>query len=314
MVDYYDEDAVTSVLDLEALLPVIEDAFIAQHEGRVERPPRPHYPIGVGREPAPTEPTGTGLCMPAYIHGSPYAVTKLATVFEGNTAKNLPTVSAQILVHDADDGQARALLAATAITNARTGCIGGLGAQKLASDPVSLAVFGAGTQARWQTRAIDAATDLESVSIYAPSDSRERCAQELDGQLDAPVSAVSSPKAALEEATVIVTATTATEPVFDGRDLNPGTLVIAVGAYTATMRELDDHTIERAHTVYADVPEEAIETGDLRDHTTLEPVPFGECCLEGATAATDDGDITVLKSVGTAVLDAATVAFVLERL
>ncbi len=321
------EDDVTELLDLEALIPHLADAFVAQHEGRVERPDRPHYPIGTGRDPDSKAASGTGLAMPAYIHGAPYAVTKLATVFEGNEARGLPTVTAQILVHDADDGQPVALLAGTTITSARTGCIGGLAARELAADPVSLAVFGAGTQARWQTRAIAAGTTLESVVIYSPSDSRLTCARELDGELEASVRAVDSPEAALADASVVVTATTSTEPVFDGAALESGALVIAVGAYTDEMRELDDRTIERARWVYADVPEEARETGDLRHHEELEIEPFGGLFAASSAPDADSagtqsgerpptneaGDVTVCASVGTAVLDAATAAFVLEH-
>ena len=321
MVRILDADDVRSVVDLERLLPLIEDAFAKQYVGAVERPDRPHYSIGVGRGDDPERPTGTGLCMPAYVHGSPYVATKLATVFEGNADRGLATVTAQIALDDADTGLPVAYLDGTTITSARTGCIGGVGARALGPDgPVRLAVFGAGTQARWQTRAIDAATDLESVRIYAPSDSRERCAADLEGELeDVAVSAVASPAAALEGANVVVTATTSTEPVFDGDDLEPESLVVAVGAYTAEMRELDDRTIERAACVYADVPAEARGTGDLCHHSDLELEALGrvfatdEAVETASTVSTGSADVVVLSSVGTAVLDAVTAADVYDR-
>ncbi|WP_255169819.1 ornithine cyclodeaminase family protein [Natrononativus amylolyticus] len=313
MVRILSEDDVASVLDLEELLSVVAEAFEKQGEGAVERPERPHYPVGIGRDESdPERPLGTGLCMPAYVHGAAYAVTKLAAVFEGNEARGLPTVNAQIALTDADCGLPVGYLAGTLITNARTGCIGGLAARELAATgPVRLAVFGAGTQARWQTRAVAAATPLESVRVYSPSDSRERCASELDAELEAPVTAVSSPTAALEEATVVVTATTSTEPVFSGAALEPGTLVIAVGAYTPAMRELDAETVERAACVFADVPSEALETGDLREQA-VDPIPFA-AALSGEAGRRSDEEILVLSSVGSAVLDAAAAAFLFDR-
>ncbi|MFP8889204.1 ornithine cyclodeaminase family protein [Natrialbaceae archaeon A-CW2] len=321
MVRVIPDDDVRSLIDLETLLPVVADGFAAQYAGAVERPERPHYPIGSGLETVnPEQPLGTGLCMPAYVHGSPYVVTKLATVFEGNEARGLPTVSARIAVDDAETGQPLAYLAGTAITNARTGCIGGLAARELArKEPVSLAVIGAGAQARWQTRAIDAATDLESVRVYSPSDSRVRCAADLDGELSVPVEAVSSPVRALEGASVVVTATTSTEPVFDGGDLEAGALVIAVGAYTPDMRELDDRTLERAERVYADVPEEARETGDLCVHPDLEVDDFGGRFVDEGTVTSpipgrqSPDEILVLSSVGSAVFDAVTASQLYER-
>ncbi|WP_137290001.1 ornithine cyclodeaminase family protein [Natronorubrum halophilum] len=327
-----DED-IASVLDLETLLPVVAEAFDKQRSGAVERPERPHYPIGAGTDPdAPEEPTGTGLCMPAYIHGASYAATKLVAVCEDNPERGLPTVTAQITLTDAETGQPVGYLAGDRITNARTGCIGGLAARELATDgvsrvprstdrgsslraPLELAVIGAGAQARWQTRAIAAAVGvdrLESIRIYSPSDSRDECARDLESELGAPVAAVSSPRAAVADASIVVTATTSTEPVFPGEALEAGALVIAVGAYTPAMRELDATTVERASRIVADVPDEAGETGDLREHDDLEIRSFGDV-LAGDDGRVSGDEIIVLESVGSAVLDAATAEFVFDR-
>ncbi|SDK25199.1 ornithine cyclodeaminase family protein [Natronorubrum texcoconense] len=317
MVRVLSDEDIASVLDLEALLPVVADAFEKQRTGAVERPERPHYPIGRGLDPdAPTEPTGTGLCMPAYVHGADYAATKLVAVVEDNPERGLPTVTAQISLANAETGQPVGYLAGNRITNARTGCIGGLAARELAADgPIELAVIGAGTQARWQTRAIAAAVGvdrLESIRVYSPSDSRIGCAQELESELGVDATPVSSSREAVEDASVVVTTTTSTEPVFPGEALAAGTLVIAVGAYTPEMRELDDTTIERAARVVADVPNEAAETGDLRGHDDLELRSLGEV-LAGNYGRESADEIVVLESVGTAVLDAAAAEFVFDR-
>lgn len=317
MVRVLSDADVSSVLDLEALLPVVAEAFEKQREGAVERPERPHYPIGRGTNPdAPEQPTGTGLCMPAYIHGTPYAATKLVAVCPDNPERKLPTVTAQIALTDAETGQPVGYLAGNRITNARTGCIGGLAARELApAGSLEVGVIGAGTQARWQTRAIAAAvgTDrLESIRIYSPSDSRFECARALESALGVSASAVSSPRETVEDADVVITTTTSTEPVFPGDALATGALVVAVGAYTAEMRELDERTVERATRVFADVPEEARETGDLREHDDLEVVPFGDV-LVGRTDRPSSEEVLVLESVGSAVLDAAAATFVFER-
>lgn len=313
MVRILSDDDVSSVLELEELLSVVADAFEAQRRGAVERPDRPHYPIGAGLDPDdPDEPAGTGLCMPAYVHGAKYVATKLVTVHEGNPGRGLPTVNAQVVLAEAATGRPVALMAGNRITNARTGCIGGLAARELAVGDVDLAVVGAGTQARWQARAIAAATSLSSIRIYSPSDSRVECARELEDELDVPSTPVSSAGEAVADATVVVTATTSQEPVFDGADLGPGTVVIAVGAFTPEMRELDAETVDRAATVYGDVPGEAVETGDLRHAGGLEVVPFAEA-LAGERGRTADEEVIVVESVGTAVLDAATAEHVHDR-
>lgn len=305
-----DDDAVDSLLSLEALLSVIEEAFLKQGRGEVERPERPHFPVGEGFD-GRTDSAGTGLAMPAYVHGDPAYATKLASVFPGNAdpAVDRPTVQAQVLLTDASNGAPLALLAGERITNARTGCIGGLAARELAagSGPVDLAVIGAGQQARWQTRAIDAARGVDRTRIYSPTpDSREGCAADLrNGGIAA--EAVDAAEAAVRDADVVVTATTSETPVFPGEALADGALVIAVGAYEASMRELDRTTFERADRVFADVPEEVAAVGDVVDNevdparlTPLSAVFEGEAGRESAD------EVIVVESVGSAVLDTAT--------
>jgi len=305
------DDDVASLLDLPALLPEIERAFRKQGRGEVERPERPHFSVGTGLD--DDDPLGTGLTMPAYIHGDERYVTKLASVHEDNADRGLPTVQAQIVVSDARTGEPAGLLAGTRITNARTGCIGGLAADHLAvgDGPVRLGVVGAGTQARWQTRAIAAARGVESARIYSPSDSRAACATDLRAAgIDA--EAVDSPRAAVSGADVVVTATTATEPVFPGDALADGTLVVAVGAYTAEMRELDATTVSRAVQLFGDVPAEVAETGDFPDHDAAAFTPLS-AVFEGAAGRESEDQILVVASVGSAVLDAAAATALFER-
>lgn len=304
-------DDVETVLDLAELLEAVERGLIAQFEGRVERPDRPHYPIGRGLRGEP--PLGTGLVMPAYVHGSETAATKLVGVFEGNAERGLPTIHAQILLTDAGTGEPRVLMDGTTVTNARTGCIGGVSARALTEGPIALGVLGAGAQARWQTRAIGTACPVERVAIYSPSDSRHGCAEDLrDDGFDAV--AVDSSTAAVTDADVVVTATTSAEPVFPADALAEGAIVIAIGAYTADMQELEAAVLEGAATVFADVPAEVATIGDLlaTELTEDELVPLG-ALLAGASSPPPVGEPVVVESVGSAVLDAVAAGMVYDR-
>lgn len=304
------DDDVSTLLSLADLLPVVSDALVAQGAGRVERPPRPHYPVGGdddGRNPA-----GTALTMPAYLHGADTYATKLASVHEGNPEQGLPTIHAQVMVNDAHTGEALALFDGVRVTNARTSCVGGLAISHLVDGPVTLGVLGGGAQARWQTRAVDAATDLRGVKVYSPN-SREACATDLRAEgIDA--RAVESPEEAVRGSNAVVTATTSREPVFPGSALDPGTVVVGIGAYTDAMRELDGTTMERAARVFADVPEEVAEVGDVADAGLAESdlVPFSDV-LTGEAGRDDAEEILVVDSVGSAVMDAATADYLYER-
>lgn len=204
-------------------------------------------------------------------------------------------------------------MAGTTLTNARTGCIGALGVRELASETATLGVIGAGPQARWQTRAIDTVASLSDVRVYSPSDSRRACADHLS-QEDIPARAVDTPSAAVEGADTVVTATTATEPVFPPDALEPGTLVVAVGAFTEGMQELPPAVLERAAAVFADVPGEVAETGDIvrSSLAAADLVAFGTVLETGYERDSPD-DVLVLDSVGSATLDAAAATTVYRR-
>ncbi|MDY6764336.1 MAG: ornithine cyclodeaminase family protein [Halobacteria archaeon] len=307
MVRVLSDKDIQGLLDLNDLLGVVEDAFVKQGRDEVERPERPHFDVGTGLDPDNrAEPQGMGLVMPAYIHGAEHYATKIVSVHEKNKKKDLPTVNAQIALVNADNGLPSAYMAGTRITNARTGCIGGLSARELAHEPVKLGVIGAGTQARWQSRAIATATNVEEIRVYSPSDSKYECAEDLKSLLDVSATAVSTPREAVEGANVVVTATTATEPVFPGDALSDDTLVVAVGAYTAEMQEIDLTTVERAARIFADVPEEVRGIGDIKNTIPdVELIPLSEV-FEGNAGRETEDEIIVVDSVGTAVLDAAT--------
>lgn len=310
MVTVLTADEVESCCDVESVLPAVETALVEQAEGNVERPDRPHFPVGTGLD--GDDMAGTALTMPAYVHGEEYYVTKLASVHDGNESRGLPTIQAQIALTDARTGTPVAYMPGTRVTNVRTGCVGGLATGALAAEPVRLAVIGAGAQARWQTRAIAATSELESVSVYSRSDSKYECAEDLraDG---IPADAAETAAAAVSNATVVVTATTSTEPVFP-TDATDAELVVAIGAYNATMQELEADLVERADRVFADVPAEAIETGDLRGTTLNEAdlLPLADAFTGERPAEPGDG-LTVVKSVGSAVMDLTASTAVYEQ-
>lgn len=308
MVRVLSEDDVKQHLDLPDLVDVVGDALARQAAGEVERPDRPHFPVGSGLD--GPEPTGTGIAMPAYVHGDEYHATKLVGVHEGNVDRGLPTINAQIALTDARTGLPEALVAGTTITNARTGCVGALAVRELAPDAVTLGVIGAGAQARWQTRAIATVADLADVRVHSPSESRHECAADLS-ERGLPARAVDDPAAAVTDADVVVTATTATEPVFPASALEKDALVVAVGAFSPEMQELEPAVLEGADTVYADVPAEAVETGDVRA-TGLEEsqlVEFGTL-LGDTDREPPAGTRAVVASVGSATMDAAATAAV----
>ncbi|KPN30606.1 alanine dehydrogenase [Halolamina pelagica] len=211
---------------------------------------------------------------------------------------------------DADSGEPLALLDGASMNPFKTGATGAVGVDALArEDADSVAVIGSGAQARGQLRCTAAVRDLETVWVYSPTkESRESFAGEMNERLDASVAAVASSAAAIEDADVVITATTASEPVFDGDDLEPGTHVTAMGQYDPDKRELDARSIERS-TYVPDLRARAtqdagsfihaLEAGVVdEDHIHAE---LGEVVAGEAEGRTDDEEITVFDSGGTGI-------------
>jgi alanine dehydrogenase len=211
---------------------------------------------------------------------------------------------------DAESGRPLALLDGASLNPFKTGAAGGVAVDELARpDATDLALFGSGAQARGQLRAAAAVRDLETVEVYSPTkEHRETFAAEMNEALDASVAAVASPDAAVEGAEIVVTATNASEPVFDGEMLEDGAHVTVMGQYDADKREVDATAVQRATYVpdlraraqqdagaYLQAVEEGVVT---EDHIHAE---LGEVIAGHAAGRTDRSEITMFDSGGTGI-------------
>jgi alanine dehydrogenase len=151
-------------------------------------------------------------------------------------------MSALIALFDGESGAPRTLMEGGYVTDLRTGAGTGLAALRLArADGKVLTVVGAGRVARNQIEALCTVLPLERV--FARTLAKGRA---FAKSLSRDVELVEDLESAVRDADVLVTATTAKEPVLCGRWIKPGAFVAAVGAYSADHRELDDDVITRA--------------------------------------------------------------------
>jgi len=149
---------------------------------------------------------------------------------------------------DARSGAPLALLDGASLNPFKTGATGGVAVDALARPDASVVgVFGSGPQARGQLRAIATVRDLDRVRVYSTTpENRAAFAAAFDERLETTVRAVDAPGEAIVDADVVVTATDAREPVFDGADLPDGAHVNAIGQYHPEHREIDATTVARA--------------------------------------------------------------------
>jgi len=223
---------------------------------------------------------------------------------------------------DAESGEPLALLDGAGMNPFKTGAAGAVGVDALAREDASrLALIGTGSQARGQLRAAATVRELETVDVFSPTpDHRVSFADEFDDRLDAAVAAVDSAEAAVRGADVVVTATTASEPVFDGEWLEPGTHVTAMGQYDPEKREVDATTVERA-TYVPDLRERVTEDAGAfiaamaagavdEDHIHAE---LGDVVAGTAPGRTDEDEVTLFDSGGTGIETVAAGHLLFER-
>jgi alanine dehydrogenase len=223
---------------------------------------------------------------------------------------------------DAHSGAPYALLDGASLNPFKTGAAGGVAVDALArADAESVGIIGSGAQARGQLWAVDAVRDLASVRIYSPTpEHREAFADEADERLDATVEAVGSSAESVEESDIVVTATNAPEPVFDGDLLEPGTHVTAMGQYDPDKREIDATTVARSRYV-PDLRERAFQDAGAflqaraegavdDDHVRAE---LGEVVAGAEPGRRHADDITVFDSGGTGIETVAAAHMLYER-
>ena len=225
-------------------------------------------------------------------------------------------------IFDADTGRPLALLDGASMNPFKTGATGAVGVDALAREDASrLAVIGSGAQARGQARAATTVRGFERAAVYSPTEeNRESFASEMNGRHDPTFAAVASSAAAVDGADVVITATTAGEPVFEGDRLADGAHVTAVGQYDPERRELDAHTVARS-TYVPDLHARAThDAGSFIQ--ALEEGAVGEDHVHGDLGAvlagevpgrTDDREVTVFDSGGTAIETVAAGHMLYER-
>lgn len=223
---------------------------------------------------------------------------------------------------DAESGAPLAVLDGARMNPYKTGAAGAVAVDALARDDTShVGVIGSGTQALGQLLATSTVRDLEHVSVFSPTpENRREFAGEMDERLGATVEAVQASEQAVEGADVVITATTASEPVFDGDNLEPGTHVTAMGQYNPKKREIDETTVARAKYV-PDLLERleqdagaymaALDTGAIEKrhvHGELGDVVAGE-----VFGREHENEITVFDSGGTGIETVAAAKLLYDR-
>jgi ornithine cyclodeaminase/alanine dehydrogenase-like protein (mu-crystallin family) len=281
---YLDEERVRQHLQAEELIAAMEKALIDFSAGKVMQPVR----TGIAIDP----PGGFFFLMPAFSEG---LGVKIVTFYPPNVERGIPTHMATIFLVDPQTGAPLAVMDGQLITEMRTAAVSAA-ATKLLSAPDArvLAMLGSGIQARSHNQALRLVRSFEEVRVWSRTPAHaHRFAEEIGAK-------AMSAEEAVRDADVVVTVTSAREPILKGSWLKPGCHVNAVGAPRPDWRELDDDVM--SHVLFVDSRAGAMkEAGDVILSGAKIYAEIGEA-LAGKVSPRAD-EITVFKSLGMAVED-----------
>lgn len=299
---------VQRALSMREAVEIIKRAFAELSTGKAESPLRAAV--------AQPKHDGVTLFMPAYLGESDALAVKIASIHNRNPERGLPRINALVVAIDPATGQPLAAMEGGYLTALRTGAASGAATDLLArADAETVAIIGAGRQARTQLLAVAAVRPIKRAWIYSRRrESSEELIAEMQPQLESiELLVAGSPSEAVREADVICAATNSSLPVFSGEDLKPGAHVNGTGSYTHEMQEVDFATLRRASKIVVDERKAALaEAGDLivainRGEIRVEDIyaELGEIAAGLKPGRQRKDEITYFKSVGNAVQDAA---------
>jgi alanine dehydrogenase len=305
---------VETVLDLDRLVDAVAAAMVDLSHGRADVPTRIAAFVA--------DRDGLLAAMPAFLPSAGALTTKLVSLFPHNT--DCPTHHAVIACFDPDTGAPTALMDGAHITATKTAAGSAL-ATKLLARPGSavVSVIGTGVQARAHARALIRLPGIELIQVAGREVGKlEALRNELsEGGIRTEV--VASIEDAVRTADVVCASTHAAEPVVRREWLRPGTHVNSVGYNMAGAGEVDGNTlrdslvvVESRAAVLAPPPSGAVEIHRAVEAGIIKPehihAELGELVAGDRPGRTGEDALTLYKSVGVAVQDAAAAALVLE--
>jgi ornithine cyclodeaminase/alanine dehydrogenase-like protein (mu-crystallin family) len=299
------EAEVGTLLSMDDVMTAVEHGFRLHGEGAATNFPR-------GRS---ITPVGALNVMHAAV--PPLGVTGVKTY--ATTRHGARFIA---ILFSLENGEALAIVEADKLGQIRTGAASGVATKHLARpDAGSLGVIGAGWQARSQVQAVARARPIALVKVYSRSEERrEAFASEMVGDLGTEVVAVDNAREAASDVDIVITITSARDPVLQGEWLRPGMHINAAGANSAPRRELDADAVRRSEVIAVDALDQAkMECGDL-----IAPAAAGErvwdrvvelgAVVAGKTAGrTRDDQITLFESQGIALEDVVTMELLYRR-
>jgi ornithine cyclodeaminase/alanine dehydrogenase-like protein (mu-crystallin family) len=310
------EDELRQIITISETIEVVEDAFAALAEDRINVPG--DFTLNLPEVKGEVQVKGT------YLDQAPYFVIKVGSKFHDNPTINLPTQSGFIAIFDAATGFPVAIMVDNGyLTNMRAGAAGALTAKHLANEKLNrVAVIGSGNQAYVQIKSLKTVkNNINLVSIWGRTPVNvDNYARRIVEDHDLNVEIAASVEAAVREADVVITATASQEPLIRADWLKPGVHIIATGSNRPVKQELHLDVLQRADVIIVDQFDQCAAAGEI--HHGLEAGvisreniqgELGDLIIGKISGRTHPDQITLADLTGLDTQDATVAILALEK-
>ncbi len=305
-------EQVRDLLPMAACMDVMEDALKALGRGEAQNPLRSFTWLPDRR--------GLLAAMPA-LNDEVMGV-KVISVMPGNAGTEYESHMGAVMLFEATYGRPLALIDASELTAIRTAAVSGVATRLLARDDAAdLAILGTGVQADVHLEAVMVARNIRRVRAWSRSAAhREQFAARVKDRFGVAVELTNTAQEAVQGADIVCTVTASAAPVLAGEWLSAGAHINAVGAATASTREVDTAAMAMSR-LFVDRRESALnEAGDFLiprgegavDDTHIQG-ELGEILLGQVAGRRTLEEITLFKSLGLAVEDLFSAQYIYQQ-
>lgn len=309
------DNEVEELLDMKDVINIVEKGFMLYSLGKTTAPARTRINV--------EESSGDILIMPCLAPDLNIFSTKLVTVFPKNFSMGLPTIHAVIIAIDPTNGIPYLVSEARALTGLRTGAATAVSIKHLArNDSRTLGIVGCGYQAKWQLLAASKMMNFDEIKIFdIDREKMHKFKESFKNLFDNRISLANSVDELAKTSDIIITATTSSRPFIKKGVVRPGTHISAIGAYTPEMAEIEPELVASSKLV-VDSREAALqEAGDIIQAIKMGFMTsnniyaeIGEIIAGKKLGRTTKEEITLFKSVGLSIQDAAVTSLLVNKL
>ncbi|HET9480018.1 MAG TPA: ornithine cyclodeaminase family protein [Pyrinomonadaceae bacterium] len=310
-----DSQQITQLLPMAECIELMSDALASLARGEVYQPLRTII--------RPPDARGLLGLMPAYRHGEHGAFgLKAICVFPGNPSLGKDAHQGTVMLFSQETGEPLALMNASQITAIRTAAVSAVATRLLARpEAEELGIIGAGVQARTHLLALACVRSIKRARVACRNnDHAMALVREMQDKVGFTIESAETNEAAVRGADLIVTATSAHEPVIKRDWIADGAHINAIGTHSPQSREIDSETMAAAR-IFVDRRESALnEAGDYllaaqEGAVTPESIvaEIGELVIQSKQGRAAPHEITLFKSLGLAIEDVVCAEYLFRK-